>query len=156
MSIVELWNDDISIEWWKMLLIGIAFLTINIIIFLAMWYYRRNVVIECGYPKRNRKSIKKKISAYSFVENILLLRLTVEAEKKCVLIYINLICHFLSIIALAISVCGFVGCMITLAEGWSLMLLSTAEIGIMLITVAFEFVPHLIWLPSERKRYRIK
>lgn len=48
---------------------------------------------------------------------------------------------------------GFLGAMITLADGWALTLLLKSELTVMFITVLIEFVPHLIFLPSERKRY---
>lgn len=156
MDIVKLWNDHLSIEWWKMLLIGMFFLLTNTIIFFAMWYVRRGVALECGYPKRSKKTMKKKLAAYSMIDHVLLIRLTAEAEKKGPLLYINLVCHYLNMAALGATFCGFVGCMITLADGWALTLLTMSELGVLFITVSLEFIPHLIWLPSERKRYRWK
>lgn len=156
MDIKTLWNDNISIEWWKMLLIGLFFVAMNISIFLAMWYVRRGVVCEYGYPKRNKKSMKKKLASYSTLGNLLLIRITHEAEKKGPLLYINLICHYICLTALLTSFFGFGGCMITLADGWAMSLLVISEIAALLFTVLVEFVPHLIWLPSERKRYRLR
>ena len=156
MDIRTLWHDNISIEWWKMLLIGLFFITMNISIFLATWYIRRNIVCEYGYPKRNKKSKKKKLASHSILDNILLIRLTREAEQKGPLLYINLICHYICMAALGASILGFVGCMFTLADGWSLSLLVISELAALLLTVLAEFVPHLIWLPSERKRYNLR
>lgn len=155
MDIRALWNDNICIEWWKMLLIGLFFVGMNTGIFLAMWYVRRGIVCEYGYPKRNKKSIKKKLAQYSILDNLLLIRLTHEAERKGPLLYINLICHYISLTALVVCLFGFVGCMITLATGWALSLLVISELAALLITVLIEFIPHLIWLPSEHKRYNL-
>ncbi len=151
-----LWNDNITIEWWKMLFIGLFFMAVNLTIFLAMWYVRRNIVCEYGYPKRNRKSMKKRMAAQSVLDNLLLIRLSRESERKGPLLYINLMCHYICMVALGVSFFGFVGCMITLADGWSLSLLVTSELAALLVTVLIEFVPHLIWLPSERKRYKLR
>ncbi len=156
MSIQEIWNDRLPIKWWPMFWMGLFFLVANTVIFLAMWYVRRGVAIEYGYPKRNRKTMRKKLAKYSLLENILLLRLTKEAERKGMMLYINLVCHFLSMAALGTSIVGFFGCMITLADGWALTLLIVSEIAILFVTGIFEFIPHLIWLPSERKRYKWK
>ena len=156
MDIRTLWYDNISIEWWKMLLIGLFFITINLSIFLTMWYVRRGIVCEYGYPKRNKKSIKKRLSAHSVLGQLLLIRLSREAERKGPLLYINLMCHYICLAALGISVLGFVGCMVTLADGWALSLLVLSELVSLFLTVLIEFVPHLIWLPSERKRYKFR
>lgn len=156
MDIRTLWHDNISIEWWKMLLIGLFFISMNIIIFLAMWYVRHGIVCEYGYPKRNKKAIKKKLSSHSILDNLLLIRLSREAERKGPLLYINLICHYICMAALGVSLLGFAGCIITLADGWALSLLAISELAALFFTVLIEFIPHLIWLPSERKRYNLK
>jgi hypothetical protein len=156
MDMSALWCNNISIAWWEMLLIGIFFIAVNLIIFLAMWYVRRAVLCECGYPKRNKKSIKKKLKSYTVLDNLLLIRLIYEAERKCPLLYISLACHYISILAMGVSLVGFLGCMLTLADGWTLTLLVVPELACLGFTVLIEFIPDLIWLPSERKRYRFK
>lgn len=156
MDIKMLWYDSISIEWWKMLLIGLFFIVANILIFLAAWYVRLGVACEYGFPKRNKRSIKKKLASYSIWDNLLLVRLTREAERKGPLLYINLICHYICMVALIVSFLGFGGCMITLSDGWALSLLVLSELAALFFTVLIEFVPHLIWLPSERKRYNLR
>ena len=139
-----------------MLLIGLFFLALNLLIFLASWYIRYGVVCEYGYPKRNKKSLKKKIAAQSRSEKLFLLRFTQDAENKGPLLYLNLLCHYFCAAALGLSCIGFVGCMLTLASGWALTLLVISELGAVFFTVLIEFIPHLIWLPSERKRYHLK
>ncbi len=152
----KMWTDDISIAWWKMLLIGVFMVMMNFGIFFAMWYVRREVAIEVGYPKRNRKSMKKRLSKYSVWEELWLFRLTHEAERKSVMLYINLICNLLNIASFAACCVGFVGCMITCADGWAFTLLVVPVLWTMGGTIAIEFIPHLLWLPSERKRYGLK
>lgn len=156
MNISTLWNDNINIAWWKMLLIGLFFLTMNTSIFLAMWYVRCGIACEYGYPKRNKKFMKKKLTQYSVLDNLLLIRLTRESERKGPLLYINLLCHYISMTALAVCFWGFGGCMITLADGWALSLLVMSQLAALLFTVLIEFIPHLLWLPSERKRYKFR
>lgn len=156
MGFIALWNDNIYIAWWKMLLIGLFFIVVNFTIFLAMWYVRRGIVCEYGYPKRNKKSIKRMLASYSILDNLLLIRLSRRAERKGPLLYINLMGHYICMVALGVSLIGFAGCMITLADGWALSLLVISELAALLFTVLIEFVPHLIWLPSERKRYKLR
>ena len=156
MSFRELWNDKITIELWKMILIGLFFFVMNLTIFIAMWYVRQGVICEYGYPKRNRRSLKKKIATYSILGKLSLVCLTREAERKGPLLYITVICHYICAVALCISCFGFTGCLFTLADGWALTLLVISELLALFFTVLIEFIPHLIWLPSERKRYSRK
>lgn len=153
-ELLEMWNDNITLPWGKMLLIGLFFVLCNLGIFVAMCYVRQGVIIECGYPQRNAKYMKKKITKHSFIERLLLIRLTRDAEKKGPILCINLVCHFINILTYIISLVGFVGCMITLADGWALTLACCSSLFGLLITTIFEFVPHLIWVPSEKRRYK--
>ena len=154
-QLIKLIEDDINISWWKMLFIGSFFLLINLGIFVAMWYTRRGIIIEYGFPKRNRKSIKKKISNYSIIEKIILIRLSREAERKGFFLYLTLACHLLSVLSYFSCLIGFVGCMITLADGWALTMLVISQLASLFVTVLIEFIPQLIWLPSERRRYKL-
>lgn len=156
MDFLTLWHDNIDIEWWKMLLIGFFFLVVNAIIFVAMWCWRLSTVKEYGYPKRSRKAVKKRFSTYTTWEKLLLIRPTREAEKKGLMLCINLICHYICLLAFAVSLIGFVGCMVTLANGWAITLLIIPELAAMGATTAVMFIPDLIWSPSERRRYGIR
>ena len=153
---VKLFHENITIEGWKMFLIGLVILVFNFVLFLAMWYVRRETVFEVGYPKRNKKYIKKRMRDYSFLNKIFLFKISRNAERKSFMLIINLVCHWLNLLSMLSCVVGFVSCMITLASGWALSLLVFPVLTIMLLTVLFEFIPHLIWLPSERRRYRFK
>lgn len=156
MWIIELWHDNIDIEWWRMLLIGLFFLVANTVIFLAMWYCRLGTVKEYGYPKRNRKALKKRFAVYSVWDKLLLIRPTCDAEKKGPGLYLNLMCHYISLLALVVCLAGFAGCMITLADGWACTLLILPELIAMAFSVVVMFIPGLIWSPSERRRYGLK
>lgn len=156
MDMEALWYDNITIIWWEMLLIGIFFVVVNFVIFLATWYVRRSAICECGYPKRNKKAIKRKLKAHTILDNFLLIHLVCNAERKCALLYISLACHYVSIFAMVVCLIGFVGCMLTLADGWALTLLVMPEIACLGVTTFVEFVPDLIWLSSERNRYKVK
>lgn len=156
MDINALRNDNISIEWWKMLLIGLFLLSANTAIFLAMWYCRLETIRECGYPKRSKKTLKKIFSAYSVWDKLLLLRPTCNAEKRGPMLFLNLICHYICLLALIAVWIGFFGCMITLADGWAVVLLIMPELAAMGFSAAVMFIPDLIYSPSERRRYGLK
>lgn len=151
----ELWHDTMTIEWWRMLLIGLFLVLMNFVIFVAMWYVRRAHAIEYGYPKLKKKKLKQKLQQYSILENLLLVKLTLDAEKKGFFLYLNLACHLGNLVGFCSCIIGFIGSMITLADGWALTLLVGSVLFMLFVTGLIEFIPHLIWLPSERKRYMV-
>lgn len=68
----------------------------------------------------------------------------------------NLMCHYICLLAFVVSLVGFVGCMVTLADGWAFTLLIIPELAAMGFTAVVMFIPDLIWSPSERRRYGLK
>lgn len=154
MDLYTLIKDNITISWWQMLLIGLFFLILNLVIFIATWYVHKECIVEYGYPKRNAKAMKKITSQYSLLDNLLLIRITKMAERQGFFLYLNLACHFASILGYLLCIVGFCGSMVTLADGWALTMLVGSQLAVLFFTVLIEFVPHLIWLPSERKRYK--
>lgn len=154
MDFLTLWHDSMSIEWWKMLLIGSFFLVLNAVLLLAEWYMRRAHICEYGYPKRKRKALRKILSAYSPIQQFLLIPIVRNAEKKGVYLFLSLICHAICVIGFVACCVGLIGCMVTLADGWALILLIAPELVCLFVTTAILFIPDLICLPSERKRYK--
>lgn len=154
MSFCSIWHDSISVGFFQMLLLGLFFLIADTVLFLAMWYMFRGAIIEYGYPKRSRKAMEKKLKSYSKLEELLLIRLVREAKRRGVFLWINLIFHFVNIVAFLSSVVGFAGAMVTLADGWAFALLLFPEITVLFFTTVLGFVPQMIWMPSERKRYQ--
>jgi hypothetical protein len=147
--------QDASISWWKMLLLGLFFLFLNASLFTVMWYVRKHAAIEYGYPKLKKKAIQKIQADYSFLDQLLLIRITLDAKRQGFFLYLNLICHFANLLGLCGCLIGFIGAMVTLADGWALTLLIKTQLVILFYSVLIEFIPHLIWLPSERKRYKV-
>ena len=154
--ISKLWNDGVQTEWWEMLLFGLFFLFCNFVLCLGFMLMRHGVAIECGYPKRSRKFMRKRLKNFSITERITLIRLTREAESKNLMLYLNFCCHWANLIAFFISIIGFFGSIITLAEGWAVTLLIIPMPAAMFVTAAIEFIPSFIWLPSVRRMYTHK
>ena len=149
----ELCSENAFFEWWQMLLIGLFFGVCNSGIFLAAWFVRVGITKKCGYPKRNAKNIKKIFQQYTVIDRFLLFKLVKNAQSKNPMLYITLICHYISFLGYLTSMAGFIFAMITLADGWAVMLMICGTFFTTILTVLIEFIPHLIWVPSERKRY---
>lgn len=140
---------------WQIILIGTFFFICDIVIFLAFWYAREGNALEYGYPKRKPKYIRQLKKSYTIVQRLFLVRITFNADRQGIFLYLNLFCHFINIFSLLASVIGYVGCLVTHADNLFLLLLIFVEISHLFITTAIMFIPDLICLPSERDRYRI-
>ncbi len=150
--IIKLWNESVQYTIIQTLLIASFFLLMNLVLFLAVWYIHKNTIFECGYHNKRGKQLEKKISEYKLFQKITLIKLAAEAPNKGMMLYINMFCHILNVIAFIICIAGYVCCYI-FNSGWAWCLLLLPEICTVFLIVAIEFVPHLIWLPSEKKRY---
>ena len=146
-------NDALLDLWWQILPISIFMFLCNSIFFLVIWYIRRGAVIEYGYPKRSTKAMNKKMKAYSKLDEILLLRVTFEADRIGFYSFFNLLLHYINVFGYIASIVGIAAAMITLGDGWALTLMFGGMLFVLAITTMLDFVPSLIWLPSERKRY---
>lgn len=150
--IVRLWYENVEFSFFQTLLAASILLIMDLIIFLAVWYLHKEVIIEYGYNNKKKKLIKKKISEYNFLQKITLIKLAIEAPNRGPMLYINMFCHILNIVAFGHCFVGYVCCYI-FDSGWPWCLLLLSEICGVFVTTSIEFVPHLIWLPSEKKRY---
>ena len=150
---IERFSEHAEFQWWQMLIIGIIMLALNLVLFLVFTYVRVGNVLEYGFPKIKNKTLRKKIKSYSLLDRILLIKLTADAKRRGFFLILNLAGQFLNIISMLLCLVGFVGSMITLADGWCLMLLIASVIVINLTVTAIMFIPDLIYLPSERKKY---
>ena len=153
--LIELWNEDVDMELWLAILTGLFFLVCNFVLFGVMWFCRKGALQEYGYPKRKRKYLRKRFKEYSFAEKLFLVRLVREADQIGLYSYMLLLFNFLNTAAFGVSIVGFVASCITSA-GWARFLLIMPVFTVFGVTVILEFIPDLIWLPSERRRYKRK
>lgn len=152
--ILEMWNEHYSIPWWEAAFFCIAFFIVNLGLFVGFWLMRERVVLEfsCPNTKKYRK-LEKKIKSLKLYERLLLIK-TTKAGKMGFLPLLNLLCHWMSILAFLLSVIGFWGVILTHVDGWALTLFIFPVILVTIITVLLELIPHYIYLPSIRRKYR--
>lgn len=80
--LIEIWNEKVDIVYWKILLISLFLLLMNVVLFFALWYVHRGAIIRYGYPKRKAKYVEKLTKEFSFIDNILLFKLAKLADRK--------------------------------------------------------------------------
>lgn len=121
-------------------------------LFVMISFLHEAFTTECGYPKRNEKYIKKKLKSYTWPERFFLVSHTMEADRFSPMLVLDLLCQWLNILAYCASLVGAVGMVITRGAGWAEVLLSAMWDACILI-FAIEFIPTIIFVPSERRRY---
>ena len=146
----------IDTKWWQMLLFLPLLLLISISMFIAFSYMWEGCAIEYGYPKRKIKyinKIKKSVSAFS---RLFLIRITFNADRFGFFLILNLICQYINILSMILSLIGLVGCIITHVTTWALLLLIGSVVATNLALTVIMTIPHLICLPSIRARYTFR
>ena len=142
---VELWCSKASFELWQMLLIGLFFLVANSVMFFTVWYVRINIIESCGYPKVKSKKAKKHqklFNSYTLMDRLLLIKLVKGSKSK--LSYINFVCHCITSLGYFASILGAIWSMITLADGWAMMLMIGGEFFAVMLTLFADLLPKFI------------
>ena len=147
---LNLWNDHAHYAWWQAVLIGLFFLALNAATLFVVWYLHRETILECGY--KNAKSARKRFKQQSPAEKLLLTRLVREAPKPHFNLKLRLVLNWSNLVFSGASLIGFFGTVLTCGAGWALMMLCSGFCSLFL-SVVICFIPDLLWVPSERRRY---
>ena len=151
--LIENWNTRIDIYYWKILLISLFLLLMDVVIFFALWYVHRGAIIRYGYPKRKEKYVEKLTKEFSFIDKILLFKLAKSADRKGFFIILQLIFNCLTILSFLCVCGGLLGNILFPGGGWSMLLMIIPMFFTMIITTGIGFIPDLICIPSERRRH---
>lgn len=153
-AIIESWNRNRDYSWGASFLIGL-FCLVAFGGFCILWVFvREECVIEYGYPKRKNKQVRKKISQYPILDRLFLWRLILEADRPGLYLLITLICHWIHLLSLPLAVVGFIGLLISPGSGWAVTCSFHANLAVFMLSCGVEIIPTIIFLPSERKRWR--
>ena len=155
-SLFELWNMSGDFSLLESILIGTFFLSCDFCLCIVNWYLQQEAIIELGYPKRKSKTMKKRMKRFRFWERITLTRLCKESERKRVSLWFYWCLNFLNILVAGAGLVGYCGMVITGGAGWSMVLLIIGPFGVLILSMLLRFIPDLLFLPSERRRYFCK
>lgn len=151
---LNLWNDHAHYAWWQAVLIGSGFLLFNGAVFFVVWYLHREIILECGY--KNAKSARRKFKTHTRIDRILLTRLVREAPKTNPILKLRLVLNWSNLFCAGVCVLGFFGTIVSRGAGWALVLLMCSGFFSMFFSVGISFIPDLLWVPSERRRYGLE
>ena len=152
----SLWNQQTSFTWLQVFFIAIAALLFNGIFCFANWFIRRETILECGYRKAGAKRMRKTMKQWSLISKILLRRLAAEATQSNPIIGWSVCLNYLNLFCGGMVIIGFICAIATKGTGWALILVSCPGIFALFFTTVVTFIPDLLWVPSERRRYQIR
>ena len=112
--------------------------------------------MEYGYPRVKLKKLKKTIRDDPVAERIFMVRLCRAAKKKGFMIWLCWLVNLINVLVFAAAIVGMIGVIITSVAGWAMLLLLFLPIGWLLVGAALRFILDLLFLPSERNRYKWK
>lgn len=155
-TIAELWHSSVVMPRWQSVLLALGLFFMDSMICWANWYCQQGAIMEYGYPRVKIKKLKKTIRDDSVIERIFMVRLCRAAKKKGFLIWLCWIVNLINVLVFAAAIVGMIGVMITSVAGWAMLLLLLLPISWLLVGAALRFIPDLLFLPSERNRYKWK
>lgn len=155
-SFAELWKSSIVMPKWQAVLMAIFFAFGSTVLCTANWFLQQSSIMEYGYPKVKGKTLRKQVKEHSITERIFLTRLCREAKRKGFMLILCWSINFINVLIFCASVVGAIGFVITSLDGWAGCLLIILPFGWFCISVLLHFIPDLLFLPSERERYKRK
>lgn len=152
-TIVELWSSNIDFSLGQSIALGLLFLLLGLFFYVMNWYSQRDAIIEFAYPKVSMKTLRRRFDKLKFWDKVFLFSLRKNAKRKGFMLHLCWLINVGNLFSGSLTLVGFIGLLVSKGSGWSLILLLFLPFGFMLFSAFIRFVPDLIWLPSERKRY---
>ena len=152
-KITDLWYSNANFSLVTTIFLTVFFGVTALFCYGITWYFQMSSMAEYGYPKISRKTFQKRFKQYTTVEKIMLTKLKRFATKKGFMLQLCWMINLLNLLFAVISSIGLIGFVITHGSGWSVVLSFFLPFESCLLFVAIRFIPDLIWLPSERRRY---
>ena len=148
-----LWESNAEFSFGTSVALAMFFLGVSVFCYGLTWYLQMSSMVEYGYPKRSEKSMRKKFKQHTTVEKITLTKLRRFATRNGFMLQLCWMINIVNLLFSVISSVGIIAFIVTRGSGWSGVLALFLPVGSCLLFVAIRFIPDLIWLPSERRRY---
>ena len=158
-SFQELWRDQADFTIMQCVYIGLFLFLCGIVLSAVNWCIQLGIIREFGYPKRSKREKRQGslpwFEQYSFTSRVLLWRPCKDAQRKGFMLWLAWFMNLLNVIAFVICCADLFFLFLTRGAGWSLILL-LSPFGVFVFSTCVEFIPSLLFLPSERRRYGLK
>ncbi len=156
-SLWELWQQKVDFTITQTIFIGLFFLICGLVLCAANWYIQVGIIAEFGYPKRSKREKRKGtltwIKQFRPVSRIFLWRPCRSAQRKGVILWLAWLCNLFNVFSGILCCIGYPLAFIMRGVGWPMLLMIFLPFVVFMGAVFIEFIPTLIFLPSERRRY---
>lgn len=156
-SLWELWQQKVDFTITQTIFIGLFFLICGLVLCAANWYIQVGIIAEFGYPKRSKREKRKGtltwIKQFRPVSRIFLWRPCSNAQRKGVILWLAWLCNLFSVLSGILCCIGYPLAIIMRGAGWPILLVIFPPFEVLMGSTFIEFIPTLIFLPSERRRY---
>lgn len=156
-SLWELWQQKVDFTITQTIFIGLFFLICGLVLCAANWYIQVGIIAEFGYPKRSKREKRKGtltwIKQFRPISRIFLWRPCSNAQRKGVILWLAWLCNLFNVLSGMLCCIGYPLAIIMRGAGWPILLVIFPPFEVLMGAVFIEFIPTLIFLPSERRRY---
>lgn len=156
-SLWELWQQKVYFTITQTIFTGLFFLICGLVLCAANWYIQVGIIAEFGYPKRSKREKRKGtltwIKQFRPVSRIFLWRPCSNAQRKGVILWLAWLCNLFNVLSGILCCIGYPLAIIMRGVGWPMLLVIFLPFAVFMGAVFIEFIPTLIFLPSERRRY---
>lgn len=156
-SLWELWQQKVDFTITQTIFIGLFFLICGLVLCAANWYIQVGIITEFGYPKRSKREKRKGtltwIKQFRPISRIFLWRPCSNAQRKGVILWLAWLCNLFNVLSGILCCIGYPLAIIMRGAGWPILLVIFPPFIVLMGAVFIEFIPTLIFLPSERRRY---
>lgn len=156
-SLWELWQQKVDFTITQTIFIGLFFLICGLVLCAANWYIQVGIIAEFGYPKRSKREKRKGnltwIKQFRPISRIFLWRPCSNAQRKGVILWLAWLCNLFNVLSGILCCIGYPLAIIMRGAGWPILLVIFPPFEVLMGSIFIEFIPTLIFLPSERRRY---
>lgn len=156
-SLWELWQQKVDFTITQTIFIGLFFLICGLVLCAANWYIQVGIIAEFGYPKRSKREKRKGtltwIKQFRPISRIFLWRPCSNAQRKGVILWLAWLCNLFNVLSGILCCIGYPLAIIMRGAGWPILLVIFPPFEVLMGSTFIEFIPTLIFLPSERRRY---
>ncbi len=156
-SLWELWQQKVDFTITQTIFIGLFFLICGLVLCAANWYIQVGIIAEFGYPKRSKREKRRGnltwIKQFRPISRIFLWRPCSNAQRKGVILWLAWLCNLFNVLSGILCCIGYPLAIIMRGAGWPILLVIFPPFEVLMGSIFIEFIPTLIFLPSERRRY---
>lgn len=143
---------DIKATELGLIALGLLGFIAGLVIHWAIWLMKYSAIVEIGYPLKP-KTRKKLLRKYRWHEKLLMTSMIRDAPVKAAGMWFYWAVNVLNVVLFPITLISSLLLILTKGAGWAATLLFEIPIAYLLVSTLVSFIPDLIFLKSERKRY---